>query len=81
MHVVEAGNGRYKITGTVSQAGVSAGFHTLVPVYLDFGDDRVLKLGEVHLAGPFTQNVTVELPLPQKPKRALINARNDVLTR
>jgi len=41
----------------------------------------VQKLGMVHLTGPATENLSVDLPLPQKPRRALINAHNDVLSR
>jgi hypothetical protein len=77
----DIGGGKYRITGTLTQAGVSETFRTLVPVYLDFGDDRVQKLGMMQLVGAATQKVSVEVALPLKPRRVLINARNDVLTR
>jgi len=81
LQIADIGGGKYRVSGTVTQAGVPATFHTLVPVYLDFGDERVQKLGMVHLTGPATENLSVDLPLPQKPRRALINAHNDVLSR
>jgi aminopeptidase N len=81
IQVADLGGGKYRISGAVTQAGVPADFHTLVPVYLDFGDDKIQRLGTVHLNGPSTQNLSVEVPLPQKPRRVVINARNDVLSR
>jgi aminopeptidase N len=81
LQLQDLGGGKYRITGTVSQSAVPAGFHTLVPVYLDFGDDKLQKLGTIHLNGLQTQNVSADVALPQKPKKVLINARNDVLAR
>jgi aminopeptidase N len=81
LQVSDAGKGRYRISGSVSQAGVPAEFLTLVPVYLDFGEDRLQRLGMVTLKGPATQNLSVEVELPQRPRRAILNARNDVLSR
>jgi hypothetical protein len=81
LQVGDLGNGRYRISGAITQAGVPAGFHTLVPVYLDFGDDRIQRLGTIPVTGANSQNVSVEVQLPQRPRRVVINARNDVLTR
>jgi len=81
LQVADIGGGKYRVSGTITQAGVPATFHTLVPVYLDFGDERFQKLGMVHLTGAATQNLSVDLPLPQKPRRAIVNAHNDVLSR
>jgi len=81
LQVADIGGGKYRVSGTITQAGVPATFHTLVPVYLDFGDERFQKLGMVHLTGSATQNLSVDLPLPQKPRRAIVNAHNDVLSR
>ena len=81
LQVDDAGGGKYRISGTVTQAAVPEGFRTLVPIYLDFGDNRVQKLGVIPLNGPATQKLSVDVQLPQKPRRVLINARNDVLAR
>jgi hypothetical protein len=81
LQVQDLGNGKYRISGTLSQATVPADFHTLVPVYLDFGDDKIQKLGTVSLTGSQTRSMSVDVALPQKPRKVLINARNDVLTR
>ena len=81
LQVTDLGGGRYRISGTVGQGGVPDGFHSLVPVYLDFGEERVQKLGTIHLTGSATQKLSVEIQLPQKPRRALINARSEVLSR
>lgn len=81
LQVAEAGKGRYRISGTVTQSGVPAEFLTLAPVYLEFGDDRLQRLGMVPLKGTVTQKLSVEVELPQRPRRVIVNARNDVLSR
>jgi outer membrane protein OmpA-like peptidoglycan-associated protein len=47
---------RYRIAGTITQAGVPEGFRTLVPIYIDFGNGRVTKIG----TGPDDRNVGAE---------------------
>jgi hypothetical protein len=81
LQVTEAGKGRYRISGSITQSGVPAEFLTLVPVYLDFGEERLQRLGMVTLKGPATQKLSVEVELPQRPRRVVLNARNDVLSR
>ena len=81
LQVTEAGKGRYRISGSITQSGVPAEFLTLVPVYLDFGEERLQRLGMVTLKGPATQKLSVEVELPQRPRRVILNARNDVLSR
>ena len=81
LQATDSGNGRYRITGTITQAGVAADFRTRVPVYLDFGDDRIALLGSIAVTGSTTANVNVERALPQKPRRVMINARHDVLSK
>jgi hypothetical protein len=51
-----------------------------VPVYLDFGNDKVVKLGSVRVVGNST--VPVSLPLngiSEAPKRVLLNYNLDIL--
>jgi hypothetical protein len=81
LEATEVGNRKYRISGTITQAGVPAGFRTLVPIYLDLGNDRVERLGTVRVSGAVSQKVTAEVELPQRPRRVLINAMHDVLSR
>ena len=53
---------RYRISGTVSQADVSAGFFTAIPLYLDFGALGTQKQAIAQVTGPATQNITVSWP-------------------
>lgn len=60
------------------QSGVSDGFKMLVPIYVEFEDGRVMRLGSARMSGNTT--VEQEVPLAQLPvKRALINYYYDVL--
>ena len=45
LDVADLGAGKYRISGTITQAGVLPEFRTSVPIYLDFGNDRLLRLG------------------------------------
>ena len=77
----DAGGGKYKVSGTVSQESVTGEFISLVPIYIDFGGDKVAKIGAVRLVGNTSQPIDVDIPLPQPPKRVVINARHEVLVR
>jgi hypothetical protein len=68
--------GQTIFSGKVTQSGVSDKFAMLVPLYVDFGKGPV-RLGSFRLAGNTTQ--PFEMPLPQKPKSASLNALHDVL--
>jgi hypothetical protein len=81
LDATELGGGKYRIAGTVTQAGVPPDFHTRVPIYIDFGNDRVGRLGTIAVTGSTTAKVSVEVNLPQRPRRVLINAMHDVLSR
>jgi hypothetical protein len=81
LQVTDLGQRKYRISGTITQAGVTEGFRTPVPIYLDFGDEKIERLGLLPLSGPVTQKVSVEIELPQRPRRVVINARHDVLSR
>lgn len=69
--------GQVKLTGKVSQSGVSDGFAMIVPIYLDF-DGNVMRLGEAQVTGS-TSTPPFEVMLPKQPKRVLLNARHDIL--
>ena len=81
LEATDSGGGKYRITGTITQAGVPADFRTRVPIYLDFGNDKTARLGNLALTGATTTKVNVEVALPQKPRRVFINGYHDVLSR
>ena len=63
-----------------TQSGVSPDFKMLVPIYLEFADGKIIRLGAVHMTGPKTEEQTVNLPnLPGQVKRVSINYYYDVL--
>lgn len=70
--------GKTILKGTITQSGVSPGFKMLVPVYLDF-DGKIVKLGSMGMVGNSTSS-ELSVPLPRKPKRAMINYHYDILT-
>ena len=74
-------DGKYKLTGTVTQSDVPENFATMVPLYVHFDKNSQAKLGTVLLVGSTTKPVTVEIALPKKPQRASVNAMHDVLSR
>ncbi len=81
LQATELGGRKFRISGTITQAGVSPGFRTLVPIYVDLGNDRIERLGTVPLAGSVIQKVGAVIEMPQRPRRVLINAMHDVLSR
>ena len=65
----------------LTQSGVGPAFKMLVPVYLEFTDGRVTRLGGVAITGPTTVERTVSLPkLPGAVKKVVINHYYDVLS-
>ena len=78
--ITDVGDGNYRLSGEVSQEDVPAGFRTLVPVYLDFGDGPV-ALGTVALSGATSQTIDGQVALPRRPRRVVLNAMHDVLAR
>ena len=81
IEAMDLGGGKYRIVGTITQAGVPPEFRTLVPIYLDLGNDRIVRLGTAPVIGSTTAKMSAEVNLPQRPRRVLINAMHDVLTR
>ena len=79
--VSDAGGGKYKVAGSVTQSEVPSDFATLVPLYLEFDKGQMIKFGSMPLIGNTTKEINVELPLPQRPKSVAINAMHDVLVR
>jgi hypothetical protein len=66
---------------TLAQSGVSPGFKMMVPLYLEYVDGKVFRLGSVNVVGSNTVEKTVPLPkLPAAVKRVSINYYYDVLS-
>jgi len=71
----------WHVTGKVSQEGVAADFRALVPLYLELGKGEVARVGMLPLVGSTSLAVNVTVKPPKKPRRALVNARGEVLAR
>ena len=63
----------------LTQSGVSPGFKMLVPVYLEFADGKIIKMGEVPIGGDNTIEQTLTLAKLPPVKRVFINYFYDVL--
>jgi hypothetical protein len=70
-------DGKTLLKATVTQSEVSPGFVMMVPIYLDF-DGKIVRLGSANILGNSTTQ-EIQVRLPQKPKRVLINYHHDVL--
>jgi hypothetical protein len=69
-------NVHFKLT----QSGVPAGFKMPVPIYLEFADGRVMRLGSAEMVGDSSVDKTVQLPkVTTAIKKASINYYYDVL--
>jgi hypothetical protein len=64
----------------LAQSKVDEHFRMLVPVYMEFADNRVARLGRIRLIGNSTLDQKVPLKgLKDKPRRIMINYMADVL--
>ena len=70
-------DGKVMLKMTVTQSGVSENFKMLVPIYLDF-DGKWVRLGLANITGNST-TPELKVRLPQRPKRVVLNAFQDVL--
>jgi Peptidase family M1 domain len=69
------------ITGTVRQEGVSKDFRALVPIYVELSKTETARVHQVPLVGESSVQVDLTVKLPKKPRRALVNARGEILAR
>jgi hypothetical protein len=79
VRIEKVGGNKYRLVGTISQRGVSDGFVTMVPTYVDFGKGRLVQFGRAPFKGNMTHRLDVTLELPKKPKAVVVNARHEVL--
>ena len=64
----------------LSQSGVPENFKMIVPIYLELGDGKTIRLGTVLMAGNSTTEKTINLGKSAVPiKRAMIDYLHDVL--
>ncbi len=77
----DIGGGKYKISGTITQSDVPDNFAMPVPIYIQFDKNNTVRLGSTVLVGNTSKPVDVELPLPKKPQKFLVNAMHDVLAK
>ena len=75
----DEGDGQYTLSVELTQSEVSAEFVMPVPIYLDFGQNRYAPLGRITIDGNRTITFNQRIRLPQKPKRLVINANEDIL--
>ncbi len=81
LNITKAGKGKFRIEGSVSQSGVSDSFLAMVPLYLDLGKGQLARIAKAPFKGTTTQQLELTVELPRKPKRALVNAHHEVLSR
>jgi hypothetical protein len=70
-------DGKCLLKATLTQSEVTDNFVMLVPLYADF-DGAIARLGSVRIGGNKTLD-NLQLMLPKKPSRVMINAFHDVL--
>jgi aminopeptidase N len=79
--VTDAGGGKYKVSGTMTQSQVPDNFVSLVALYINFDKGAYAKIASVPVVGNQTKPVEFVLPLPKAPKAVTINNMHDVLAR
>ncbi len=78
--VEAADGGKYRIKGSLTQSGVPDDFVSLVPLYLDFGKDKLVRFALARMQGSRTLPFQGELALPRKPVRVVANPNFECLT-
>ncbi|MBI2678004.1 MAG: hypothetical protein HYX28_04430 [Candidatus Koribacter versatilis] len=69
------------LNAKITQGNVDAGFLMPVPIYVELNDGRMVRVGQAPMLGNNTREFKIPLPgLKEKPKRALLNAYDDVLS-
>ncbi|MGH9317910.1 MAG: M1 family aminopeptidase [Thermoanaerobaculia bacterium] len=81
LDISKQGAGQYRISGSVTQEGVSNDFRAHAYLYAEFSKGEMGRLGVLSLVGNTTTPLDATLRLPKEPKRLLLNAYHDVLSR
>ncbi len=76
----QGGDGSPVLNMKITQSNVGPDFMMRVPVYLEFSNGRVIRLGGMPMVGNTTTEQHVPLTgMKEKPKRAILAYMNDVL--
>jgi hypothetical protein len=75
----DAGPGKVKMHVRLTQSEVGKDFVMPVPLYVELANGNVARLGSINMTGNSTFEQDIELPMPQPPKRAMVNYFYDVL--
>ena len=78
--LVPEADGKVRLKASLTQSEVSDAFVMAVPIYLELENGNIGRLGTVVMKGN-SSKPNLELVLPQKPKRVMINQNYDVLAR
>jgi len=78
---VEPQGDGYRVSGKVAQEGVGPRFRALVPLYVELGKGELARFAVLPMIGESARPVDLVVKLPKKPRRALVNARGEVLAR
>ncbi|HEY6140516.1 MAG TPA: M1 family aminopeptidase [Thermoanaerobaculia bacterium] len=73
--------GKFQITGSISQADVPEDFRALVPIYAEFDKGQVFKIAQIPMIGSTTRPIDFAVRMPKKPNKVTINALHDVLAK
>lgn len=76
--VTPESDGSFLLRANLTQSEVTPDFAMIVPIYVDF-DGQLARLGAARMIGNSTAN-DLQVKLPRKPKRVLVNAYHDVLS-
>lgn len=77
----DAGGGKYRIRGSVTQSEVPNDFAVVMPVYVHFDKTNFAELARVPIVGSSTKEIDFEIALPKKPQKVSVNAMHDILAR
>ena len=79
---VQAGaEGKFHISGSITQAEVPEDFRTLVPIYAEFDKGQIFKIAQTPVVGSTTRPIDFALRMPKKPNKVTINALHDILAK
>jgi hypothetical protein len=81
LNAKEMGDGVYRISGELTQTGVSASFRSWVPVFVELEKGTFYRLGQVALRGEQTFPVDFQVRLPKAPLSVEANVFHNLLTR
>jgi hypothetical protein len=71
----------FTMNAKITQSNVDEAFMMPVPIYLDFGNNKIVKIGSIRMVGNSTLPLSVPLTgISEPPKRALLNYNFDVLS-